>query len=216
MLITLWSVKGGSGVSVVAAGLASVFASDGGAGANGSLLVDLGGDQPALLGVAQPDSPGVRDWLAAPHGDAAALRRLEIEVGPSMGLLPAGSAAGWPPEREAALVEVLGSDGRAVVVDGALGAAPAASLAAADVSLLVVRPCYLALRRAVRHGVHADGVVLVEEAGRALDAVDVSRALGLPVLCTVEADPSVARAVDAGLLAARLPRAFARSLRSIA
>lgn len=133
-----------------------------------------------------------------------------------MGLLPAGSAAGWPPEREAALVEVLGSDGRAVVVDGALGAAPAASLAAADVSLLVVRPCYLALRRAVRHGVHADGVVLVEEAGRALDAVDVSRALGLPVLCTVEADPSVARAVDAGLLAARLPRAFARSLRSIA
>lgn len=215
MLITLWSVKGGSGVSVVAAGLASVLAREAGEVRDGALLVDLAGDQPALLGVDQPAGPGVTDWLATTHGDVQALRRLEVEVAPALALLPAGSAATWPREREAALVAALVSDGRAVVVDGGLGAAPVPALAEADVSLLVVRPCYLALRRAVRDGVRADGVVLVEEAGRALDAVDVSRALGLPVLCTIDTDASVARAVDAGLLAARPPRAFARSLQAI-
>lgn len=215
MLITLWSVKGGSGVSVVAAGVASLLARDAGHRSDGTLLVDLGGDQPALLGIPQPGGPGVTDWLAAPRGDCGALRRLEIELSPSMSLLPTGAATEWLTEREGLLVDVLASDGRHVVVDGALGAAPASALAAADVSLLVVRPCYLALRRAVHRDVTADGVVLVEEPGRALDAVDVSRALGLPVLCTVAAEPTVARAVDAGLLTSRVPRSFAAALRSI-
>ncbi|MBS1836169.1 MAG: hypothetical protein JST64_00570 [Actinobacteria bacterium] len=213
MLITLWSVKGGSGVSVVAAGLAALLARG---STDGALLVDLGGDQPALLGIASPGGPGVSDWLAAPHGDRAALRRLEVEAGPSLALLPAGNADRWPPARAGDLVESLGADRRAVVVDGALGSAPVPQLAAADVSLLVVRPCYLALRRAVGAGVRADGVVLVEEPGRSLDAVDVSRALGLPVVCSVETEPAVARAVDAGLLTSRLPRSFARSLQAIA
>lgn len=214
-MITVWSVKGGSGVSVVAAGLAAMLAQEVGGGAAGSLLVDLAGDQPALLGVPTPDGPGVTDWLAAPSSGTDALRRLEIEVTPSLSMLPVGSAEDWPREREALLVDALHSDGRSVVVDGGLGRDPAPALAAADVSLLVVRPCYLALRRSVRDRVRADGVVLVEDAGRALDAVDVSRALGLPVLTTVEVDASVARVVDAGLLASRLPRAFARSLRAV-
>lgn len=214
MLVTLWSVKGGSGVSVVAAGLAVMFAQGSGS-ADGALLVDLGGDQPALLGVATDGCPGVADWLAAPHSDADALRRLEVEVAPSLSLLGTGSAQEWPTGREEALVDALSTDGRTVVVDGALGAAPVPRLAAADLSLLVVRPCYLALRRAVNAGACADGVVLVEEPGRSLDAVDVERALGVPVRCTVEIDPSVARAVDAGLLATRLPRSFARSMRAL-
>lgn len=216
MLVTLWSVKGGSGVSVVAAGLASLMARDAGPDGDGTLLVDFGGDQAALLGVPQPDGPGVTDWLATPRGDAEALRRLELAVAPELSLIPTGSGGGWATDREEALVDVLVSERRSVVVDGAMGAAPVPALAAADVSLLVLRPCYLALRRVVRDGVRADGVVLVEEPGRALDAVDVSRAVGLPVLCTVGADASVARAVDAGLLAARPPRSFARSLQAIA
>lgn len=230
MLITIWSVKGGSGVSVVAAGLASVLSespdSSGGRARCGSLLVDLGSDQPAVLGLATPEGPGLNDWLATPSADSDALRRLEVEVSPSMSLMPTGSLAGpasgavdepsWSGEREMLLADLLAEDGRSVVVDGALGAAPARTLAAAGLSLLVVRPCYLALRRAVRDGVRADGVILVEEAGRALDAMDVSRALALPVLCTVEIEASVARAVDAGLLVSRLPRRFVRSLEAIA
>lgn len=231
MLITIWSVKGGSGVSVVAAGLAAVLAQnapDGGGGAAtrpGALLVDLGSDQPAVLGLASPDGPGVTDWLSSDRADGEALRRLEVDVTPSLSLLPVGSHAApvreagsstWSHEREQQLVDLLVDDGRPVVVDGSLGSPPVPALAAAGLSLLVVRPCYLALRRAIGGGVRADGVVLVEEAGRALDAADVSRALGLPVLCTVEIEASVARAVDAGLLASRLPRRFVRSLEAIA
>lgn len=208
MVITVWSVKGGSGVSVVAAGIAAVLAG----GGSEVLLVDLDGDQPALLGLASPDGPGVRDWLAAPDGDAAALARLEVEAAPSLRVVPVGSADRWPGDRTGRLVDVLDAEPRAVVVDAGRGAEPAATLRAAGTSLLVVRPCYLALRRAVGIGAAADAVVLIEEPGRSLDAVDVERALGIPVRAVLQWDPAVARAVDAGLLAARLPRSFARSL----
>lgn len=208
MLISLWSVKGGSGVSVVAAGLASSIARDG----VDTLLVDVAGDQPALLGLGTPQSPGVADWLAAPDSDAAALDRLELDVAPSLRLLPCGDARSTPARRAEDLVDALCADERTVVVDGGINPAIASALAERGTSLLVIRPCYLALRRAVRDRVQADGVVLVEEPGRALDATDVSRALGIPIRAVVQWDPAVARAVDAGLLMSRLPRGFVRSL----
>lgn len=80
-------------------------------------------------------------------------------------------------------------------------------------NIMVVRPCYLALRRAVamQDAVTPDQVILITEPGRALSSRDVERALGVSVT-VVEFDPSVARAVDAGLLAARLPRTLAHTL----
>ena len=212
MLTTVWSVKGGSGVSVIAAALAAVVARHRG----DTLLVDLAGDQPAVLGLPEPPGPGVRDWLAAPHGSAEALHRLTVPTSTSLRLLPVGSAARWEPARHADLAEALASWSHPVVVDGGLGDGPARDLARAGSSLLVVRSCYLALRRAVRARPAADGVVLVLDAGRSLDRVDVERVLGLPVRCTVAVDPSVARAVDAGLLASRVPHGLARSLRAVA
>ncbi|UDY34415.1 hypothetical protein [Dermatobacter hominis] len=235
MLLTLWSVKGGSGTSTVAAGLASVLGRGGGrrTPAAAPLLVDLAGDQPALLGLATPATPGVRDWLATDGGDAAALRRLEVDTAAGPALVPAGAATGWPASRSPDLVDALRAERRPVVVDGGTVGRPldggaegspdrlVGELTSAGTSLLVVRPCYLALRRAVaalgpQGGLRADGIVLVAEPGRALDAVDVARAVGVPVRATVAADPAVARAVDAGLLAARLPRSFGRSLDALA
>jgi hypothetical protein len=233
VLVTLWSVKGGSGTSTVAAGLATVASrSSRGPGTGSTLLVDLAGDQPSLLGLPVPTGPGALDWLATDGGDADALRRLEVasDVGPA--LVPAGTATEWGEGRPGHLVEVLVADGRTVVVDAGTvvgTATPAArddraglarSLADAGTSLLVVRPCYLALRRAVAwlsspEAVRVDGVVLVEEPGRALDATDVARAVGVPVRATVPIDPAVARAVDAGLLTVRLPRSFGRALTSL-
>jgi hypothetical protein len=98
-----------------------------------------------------------------------------------------------------------------VVDDGPL----AALVHRATPSLLVLRPCYLALRRAANHPLRPAGVVLVTEAGRALTRSDVEGVLGVPVRATVPVEPVVARAVDAGLLAARLPRSL-RALRSAA
>jgi hypothetical protein len=40
--------------------------------------------------------------------------------------------------------------------------------------------------------------------------------VGAPVLAEIEADPAVARAVDAGLLRGRLPRSLERGLRDAA
>jgi hypothetical protein len=58
--------------------------------------------------------------------------------------------------------------------------------------------------------------VLLAEPGRALDATDVESVIGAPVVAQVSVDPAVARAVDAGLLASRLPRGLERALRGAA
>jgi hypothetical protein len=79
-------------------------------------------------------------------------------------------------------------------------------------SVLVTRACYLSLRRAMAAPIRPSEVVLVEEHGRALSAADVEDVLGVPVVARVSSDPAVARAVDAGLLGARLPRGLAREL----
>ena len=88
-------------------------------------------------------------------------------------------------------------------------------LEAADASLLVVRPCYLALRRAVRLEAtrRAAGVVLVEEPGRALGTREVADVLGRPVVARIPVRDTIARAVDAGVLPTRLPEPLERAVR---
>ena len=59
-------------------------------------------------------------------------------------------------------------------------------------------------------------MVLLTEPGRSLTRVDVEDCVGAPVVAEVSVDPAVARAVDAGLLASRLPRGLAKELRRAA
>jgi len=86
----------------------------------------------------------------------------------------------------------------------------------ASVSLLVLRPCYLALRRATTLTSRPTGIVLVREPGRALGRREVEDVTGVRVMAEVDVEPSIARAVDAGLLASRLPRGLSRPLRAAA
>lgn len=217
MFVSCWSAKGGAGTTVVAAALGLVLAERSAAGV---LLVDLAGDLPAVLGVPEPDGPGVATWAAAgSRVPADALARIELAVRPGLSVLPRGEGGCIDDERAALLAGLLDADDRTVVVDCgtlAAGASTAVLAAAATTSLLVTRPCYLALRRAVRLPVRPTGVVLVDEPGRALDRADVEAVVGVPVTATVACDPSVARAVDAGLLATRLPRGLQRALRTAA
>ena len=208
VMFLCWSAKGGSGTTVVAASLALVLSQR-----TPTLLVDLAGDAPAALGVAEPSGPGVTDWLTSSLADAAAFDRLAVPANADLALVPRGlahpaiGADGW-----SRLAEVLDAHDRGVVVDAGTGVPPAALLERASHSLLVVRPCYLALRRAVTLGLRTTGVVLVTESQRALTARDVERALGAPVVAEVPIDPMVARSVDAGLLATRLPRSLTTAL----
>ena len=231
MLITCWSVKGGSGVSVVAAALGGLMAERHGR----AVVVDLGGDQPAALGLAEPAGPGVLDWCDS-SAPPEALVRLAVPASDDLAVVPRGNgpaAIGEP--RAAELVRAVGLLDDVVVVDAGIpldGSPPEALfgddpdpmgrpsarphaefLRAAGSSLFVTRACYLSLRRAMRVGVDADGVVLLAEPGRSLGRRDVAEVLGLPVIGVVEADPAVARAVDAGTLVRRIPTTLARGLR---
>ena len=78
-------------------------------------------------------------------------------------------------------------------------------------SILIVRPCYLALRRATKCP-KPDAIIVVEEPGRALVTRDIEQVVGAPVMAKVPIDPTIARSVDAGLLGTRLPPLLAQSL----
>ena len=212
MLVACWSSKGGAGTTVVAAALALSHATE------GALLADLAGDLPIVLGIDDATGPGLAGWLhAGPEVPLDALARLERPVAAGVGLLDRGEGD-LLPDRADVLATLLAADDRLVVAD--CGSAPSGAAAmvagAADRSVLVTRPCFVALQRAGRAAVQASAVVLVDEPGRSLGRRDVESHLGVPVLAVVETDPGVARAVDAGLLVSRLPRSLARELRDVA
>lgn len=206
MLTICWAAKGGSGTTVVATTRA--LAGD------SSILVDLAGDAALVLGVAEPDSPGMAEWLAS-DAPPDRLSALEVPVTEGVTLLPGGHRAAGAPvtaPRWEALADHLRRERRDVIVDAGTGVPPAALMTAADHSWLVTRPCYLALRAAVAQPVRPTGIVVVDEPGRPLTAGDIETTIGAPVVATVLLDPAIARAVDAGLLVARLPGAYRRAV----
>lgn len=208
-MILVWSVKGGSGATVAACSLALRRST------LPTLLVDLAGDAAAALGLTEPAGPGVGDWLRSAGAGADELRRLAVTVNDDVALLHLGQMLPPPDADWNRLAHALAGP-HTVIVDAGTGAPPEALTAAASASLLVIRPCYLALRRAARMSIRPTGVVLVSEPGRALGAADVERTVGAPVVATLPWDPAVARAVDAGLLASRLPHSLSTPLRRVA
>jgi hypothetical protein len=219
VLLALWSPKGGSGTSVLAAACSLVLARESGASA-GVRLADLDGDQPAIFGLGADPELGLFDWLAAgAEAPAEALDRLAVEIAPGVALLPRGGshrvlAPAPAAEAGAALAVLLGDAPMVTIGDCGDAAAPATRAVAevATTTVVVIRSCYLALRRAVHAPVLArtSGVVLVEDGGRSLSAREVAEVLGIPVIARVASRPAVARAVDAGVLATRLPDTLAR------
>ena len=209
MISVCWAVKGGSGTTVVATAMAIAASAP-------TLLVDLAGDVPAVLGIPEPDGPGVFDWLSS-EAPSSRLAALEMRVDGQATVLPCGRLAPVTPQRWQEFATWLRSERRNVVVDaGSTGEPPPAIVRSADHALLVTRPCYLAMRAATRSSARPTGVVLVDEPGRALRARDVEASVAAPVVATVLLDPAIARAVDAGLLLARLPIGFRHAVRRAA
>jgi MinD-like ATPase involved in chromosome partitioning or flagellar assembly len=200
-----WAAKGGSGTTVVVAALALANPAP-------VLIIDLAGDLPAALGIPEPVGPGVFDWLLS-DAPGSHLEQLAVDVRDGIRLLPAGRPSEQVPlERWDALLTALTDHGLQVVIDAGSGSPPRMLTELVDETLIVTRACYLALRRAIATSIVSTGAILVAEPGRALRAADVEAALGVPIVATVTVDPVVARAVDAGLLAARLPRGLRREL----
>jgi hypothetical protein len=182
-------------------------------------LVDLRGDQPAVLGLGADPETGVADWLAAgPTAPTDALDRLGVEIVPGLSLLPRGRARGvLEPELAAeagAALAVALRDGPLTVVDVGVPDSPVARalVEVADFSLPVLHECYLALRRAAGSALvaRAFGLVVLQEPGRSLGPADVAQVLGRPVVVRIPVRTAIARAVDAGVLPSRLPDALGR------
>ena len=213
MITICWSAKGGSGTTVVATSLGLL--------ANHSLLVDLAGDVATALGLDVGDRPGVLDWIGS-DAPAEHLGDLTVEVGSDTLLLPQRPAQ--EQQRPSSRWDELGAwlrgwgrelDGT-VVVDAGATPPPAGLLRHADRDLLVTRSCYLSLAavRAMSH--RPSGVVLLREPGRVLRARDVSSALQVPVVAELPYDTRVSRALDAGLLATRMPHSLRKAARQVA
>lgn len=204
MLTLCWAAKGGSGTSVVAASMAVAADSP-------SLLIDLAGDAPTLLGLAKPDTPGIFDWFAS-DAPTHRLAALETSIGQNTSLIHRGSPQAVSVARWQLASSVWANDERRVIVD--LGTRPPLRfLGGGCSSLLVTRPCYLATRAAAQIGIQPTGIVMVREPGRLLRARDLEVAIGAPVVAVIEWDPAIARVADSGLLANRLPGGLRRELR---
>ncbi len=218
-----WSVhatKGGVGTSVLAAALALEMAKHVTTMGAGVVLVDLGGDQGDILGVDTSGRHGVVDWLCSPEPvDDRSLEALLVPVTPGLKLLPSGLSEldardDLDPQRISQLTSGFGGQARVVCDLGVISRGPTSprSLigAASDRRTLVIRPCYLALRRESEIPITFDSVVEIFEDGRALRTLDVEAVIGQMVSARVRVDPAIARAVDSGTLVSRLPRALRR------
>jgi hypothetical protein len=216
MVTVCWAAKGGSGTTVVAATLAL-------RAERPALLVDLDGELPAVLGISEPDRPGVADWMAS-DAPSEHLVDLLVELDAKTLLLPY-RLGHRPPYRpmhdEGRLHDALAwlrgwedTQSGHVVIDAGTGDPPEALLAA-ERNLLITRNCYLGVSRASRCKHPPGGIVLIEEPGRSLTVRDIELAVGAPIVTRLSWETDIARAVDAGLLRGRLPkvidRAFKRS-----
>jgi MinD-like ATPase involved in chromosome partitioning or flagellar assembly len=229
-LVAVWSPKGGSGASVLAAHLAGAAA--GGRGGDRCLLLDLdlsNGDQRALLGVAGHDR-SLLDLLAA--GDDLSPSSVEgvtwrhpagfgVVLAPPPGPpLPEDCGS---PEAVAAAVDAIREGGGLLVADlpSGLGRFPVGMAARSDAVALVVTPDLLSLRRA-RDAARAlealagdadAGLVLNRwSRGSGLSPGDVEAVLGRPVWARVALQEGLLRSPDLG----RLSRPAVRALGPLA
>lgn len=200
-MIVIAGAKGGQGTTTVAASLAITAAANG----RRVVLLDTGGDASYVLNrrrhtvvdrldrVLDPaeQSPDGIDIVDVPAHriDAAALDALSALRAAGVGV-----------------VVDAGTDPSVVRRFEAVRPRPC--------RVLVVRPCYLAVRRALDVPYTPDHVVLVRERLRSLTTADVEAALALPVIA-VDHEPVVARAIDAGLLVSHAHRWLGRPLRHL-
>ena len=213
-MIVCWSVKGGSGTTVVASTLALMRAAE---SQRGALLVDLAGDVPAVLGLAEPSGPGISDWFAhCDLGSRMTLQSIAIQATANLQIIARGSKQLDVNENFSELCAALKTFDLPIIVDAGCGLPSPDLLAHASSSLLVTRPCYLSLRRAAQLSVSPTGIVLINEAGRALGKHDVEAVIGAPVIAEIIFDAAIARAVDAGLLASRIPTIMSKQLAAVA
>lgn len=202
------SPKGGNCTTVTASAFALVSAMRG----TNTLLIDLCGDIPAAIGLAEQHGPGINDWLNENNiGDPQQMVMLGTPVIPGLVVLHRGArfVAGEP--RWEALAAAISSLPHDVIIDAGTTYVPEVLTQAVSNVSMVVKPCYLSLRRASRLA-RPNNVFVIKEENRALTVKDVGNVLGVPVAAEIPYEAAISRAVDAGLLTARAEQLFGNYL----
>ena len=166
-IITIHTAKPGQGATVTAAALATLCATAG----QRTLLIDAAtGDLAAVLGMPEPDGPGLAEYLTDLH--APSLDTLAVHIADRLDLLHAGIGGTGPLD----LSIIPGGCDRydTVIIDA--GTRPVSGCNA-DATLLVTRPCYLAIRRAIGAANAATGCRAHQ---RTRTAEILQRATGIP------------------------------------
>lgn len=173
-----------------------------------TLLIDLCGDIPAAIGMAEPHGPGINDWLNEDNvGDSQQMVMLGNPVVPGLVVLHRGSRFVTGEPRWDALAAAISSLPHDVIIDAGTTFVPEVLTQAVQNISMVVKPCYLSLRRASRLA-RPSNVFVIKEENRALTVKDVGNVLGVPIAAEIPYEAAISRAVDAGLLTARAEQLF--------
>lgn len=199
------SSKGGNCTTVTAAAFALHQSTNG----VRTVLLDLCGDQPAVLGLAEPQGPGINDWLAeSSNATLDDLLSLGTVINDNVLLIHRGSRFVSGEPRWSDLAELMTSDNGYVIIDAGTSYLPDELRQAVTHITLVIRPCYIALRRAA-HRTRPTDVFAINEPERALTVKDIGHVLGVPIHAEVPHTAVISRAVDAGVFPARAQQLFA-------
>jgi hypothetical protein len=193
------SSKGGNCTTVTATAFSLIAASRG----LPTVLIDLCGDIPSVVGIPEPSTAGVNDWLAEDSTlDAEALVKLGTPVSPGLVVVHRGARFVQGQPRWSDLAAAMSTLPMNVNIDAGTGYLPdELRNTKADITM-VVKPCYLALRRATALS-RPTNIVVIREEGRALTVKDVGNVIGSPILAEIPYSAPISRAVDAGLLLSR-------------
>jgi hypothetical protein len=198
------SPKGGNCTTVTATAYALLLAASG----TPTVLIDLCGDVPAAVGMAEPTTPGINDWLGeSSTSDAQSLVAMGTPFDNDLVVLHRGSSFVEGQPRWSDLADAISSSPINIIIDAGISFIPDELRHEVSQIIMVVKPCYLSLRRASRMQRPTQLFVVCEE-GRALTIKDVGHVLGMPVTCEIPYTPAISRAVDAGMLPSRAEQLF--------
>lgn len=205
------SSKGGNGTTVTAASFALLSAQRN----SPTILIDLCGDIPAVIGLTEPAGTGINDWLNETCTQTFAdLMQQCPPVADNLIVIHRGSPYVEGQPRWAELADALRSLSHNVVIDAGITFVPDSVRHAVTTTTLVTKPCYLSLRRATNMA-RPTNVILIKEESRALTQRDVSHVLGVPVVAEIPYQAAISRTVDAGLLPNRCQQLFGDYLAAV-
>ena len=205
-IITVHATKGGQCVTTITAALGVLHAQAG----QRTLLIDTGGDLPAILGKSEPLSVGLADYLINPN---ISLDDITINIDENLHIVTRGTGPIAFTTYTYGLITGGLGDYDTVIIDA--GTFADEWNLHADRNVFVTRPCYLAVRRAIHLTQRPTEVVFMAEPGRALSAHDIEVVLGVPIAATVPVDIDTARIIDAGILQSRMPQQMSRALAAL-